>query len=467
MLPFSACKLGVSKKIHRDLDKVLNSVQQLPAKIQSDLVAPTLAQTAGLTTQLIDQTKNVGISWTKVIGSELQETISTTGTEMQDLVRVTGSESNKTIRNIDTVSTNLLRLSSDIADRKLTKVSDMSDRLLKQIDIMGREWLNEGSVAAEGLIRLADELAQGRLAQVDDIANKVLTQVDKMRAESFDRSEDIINGILSKVDTMRAESFDRVEDIVSGTLIHGQVLHSVLDSLDIASDRKILLIEALARRDMKAFMNRLDESAVKWSSIIDKILERRTNQIFNRLNESMEKTLKELDKVLEKNIHRTYYMGYLVAENLLEAMQKSVIIMIIIIVKAIICIITFVYLCRLVWTWTEFDRATVIATLFFVTVVPLICYTNAIEEVVGGEYIKTEDVLKRTQMNIIRIEEMFNVSPPPTPWEIIEICAETMRGLELCKVLYSPNNNIQKILNKEIEKVNWFLEEALPDEFTE
>lgn len=299
------------------------------------------------------------------------------------------------------------------------------------------------------VVKLADDVAKERLKQTDEIAEERIKQVDVMREKSLNKTDSIIQGAISRVDT---------------------TLQNTINSMDIAVGNKIVLVNDLARQDAKAFMAHLDTFTIKKAELVDKILEKRINQIFKRLNGSIQLASAELDNVMGKNIHRFYYMGDIVAKDLLDAARKSTTILILVLIKGIVIIITAFFLFSLVMgllkSSIHLSPRSIGIALFFFVICLIVLVTDITEKMIGEKYIKIDDVFVSTEKNFKAVEAIFNSPTPTDPWKTIMSCTEAIKSLEMCKVLSPPDNQVlQAYYEERIDDVNWLLCKSLPERY--
>jgi hypothetical protein len=203
---------------------------------------------------------------------------------------------------------------------------------------------------------------------------------------------------------------------------------------------------------------------------VDKILEKRINQIFKRLNGSIQLASSELDKVMGKNIHRFYYMGDIVAKDLLDAARKSTTMLIIVLIKGIVIIITAIFLFSLIMgllkSNIQLSPRSIGTALFFFAISLTVLFTDVTEKMIGEKYIKIDDVFASAEKNFKAVEAIFNSTAPADPWKTIMTCTEAIKSLEMCKVLSPPDNNVlQAYYGERIDDVNWLLCKSLPEKY--
>jgi hypothetical protein len=309
--------------------------------------------------------------------------------------------------------------------------------------------LKSAKVELADLIVLADEIATAKIKQGDKMAKDRLVQVDKMG-----------NNFLNKTDTL-----------IQNAILQGDTtIQKTINKLDIAIENKMILADDLAQKNVKAFMAHLDTFAVEKIALVEKVIERRINQIFYKLNNSIQTASSELDKILGKNIHRTFFMGNVVAKNLLEAAQKSTTILIILSIEGVIIILVVYFFFALIMgilkSKITLNIKSIVASSIFLILGTIVLLTDATEIMIGEKYINTDDVFASTEKNFKKVEKIFNSSNLIDTWEVINTCTETIQGLEMCKVLSAPDNpNIQAYYDDRIDDVNWLLSKSLPKKY--
>lgn len=409
LLLLSGCaKIKFQDRLYKDFEEFTRTIQDLPEDMQISL-GKNIAQLENAGYGLIDKGKSAGQELAQDFRKEFEEGF------------------NNSLRNAKTELSEVVKLADDIAEERLMQADEMAKSRMNQ----------------------ADRIARDRIDQVDQAAEDRIKQFDVMREKSLNKTDSIIQGAISGVDN---------------------TLQNAISTMDVALGNKLILANDLAKQDAKAFMAHLDTFMVKKADLANRILEQRINQIFRRLNSSIELASNELDKVMGKNIHRFYYMGDIVAKDLIDAARKSTTMLFIVLIKGVIIVLTIIFLFSLIMgilkSKIPINPLSIISAIFFLAVCSAVLFTDVTERMIGERYIKIDDVFLSAEKNFKEVEAIFNSETPPDAWKVIALCTETIKKLEMCKVLSPPDNEVlQAYYADRIDDVNWLLSKSLPEKY--
>jgi hypothetical protein len=254
-------KIEFQDRLYKDFEDFNRTIKNLPEEMQRNL-NKNIVQMETSSKRLMDEAEGVGSRLTKELTKGVEGTLNNT-------LKTAGSEVEK-----------LSILANDIAKERMQDASNIVGKHINQ----------------------ADAITEKHVKQVDTIIGKHVKQVDEMRAKSLNKTDSILQNAISRTDTM---------------------LKNTIEHMDLSTERKILLINDVARKDAKSFRLHLDTFSTAKAYLANKIIEQRINQVFNRLDGTIKSSISQLDNVLGKNIHLTYFMGNIVAENIIQAAQHS------------------------------------------------------------------------------------------------------------------------------------------------
>jgi len=441
MVLFSSCKIKFQKELYNEAQKFNQILEKLPEEIQKNL-GKNISDTEKMLIEVIDKGKSAGKDLVKDSRKEFEK-------GFKSAVQDAGDELSNLIEEANEVRREQMEQTDLMLKERFEQVNKAAGARMEQANRAARARMEQANKAARAGIEQVDGIAKNRIDQLDEIAGKRITEVDKMRRESLNKTDSIIQNAIFGVDS---------------------TMQNAINAIDISVEEKMLLANELARQNIDAFMAHLDRFVETKAKLVDKILEQRINQIFDRLNETIILTTNEMEEALGRTIHRTYYMGNVVAKNLIDAAQKSTIILFVVIIKGIIALIAFVFLLivilGIIRERIALDRITFIGTIFMIVLSVTALFTDVPEKMIGEKYIKSEDIFTTTEKNFKKVVEIFNSPTQQDTWKTIHTCAEAIQGLEMCKVLSTPDNEaLQSYYNERIEDVNWLLTKSLPEQY--